>query len=302
MQLQTKLNTSAFSFRKEVDKIIGFRGHPNVVRLLGWCLDASSGDRLWTVAERLAPFADFLKRPVSWCVLVHCAVTVVSLLDLLNGAWSPARASGDGWLHCDISPGAFAISKHAEAKMVDFGGLSYRPAFPVEAVPCTGHGGDDECARGYCLRPWFTRHHVKMDEFHCNKRARRCNGFDPRAMLRVLCEAMLEHLIAPQLLETRGALNASAAQRILDGCMANNRDRRWSPTLVGNALREYLYHNGGFDCLRLSNVELDRAFYRKSDRITAATIASAKGPHRRRLLVNTPSLEDLMFDDPYSSA
>jgi hypothetical protein len=287
------------SFRKEVDKVIAFDGHPSVVRLIGWCLDATSSDRLWTVAERLVPFSDFMKRPVSWCVLVHSAVTVVALLDLLNDQWTPHHAHGHAWMHCDISPGAFAFSEHAEAKMVDFGGLSYRAAFPVEAVPCSGAEAD-ECARGYCLRPYFKRMHLTMDEFSCNAHKRRCNGFDPRAMMRALCESMLAHLVAPQLLKTRGAHNTSAVQRILDGCMADNRDHRWSPTAVGNALREYLFYNAGYQCLLDdNNIELDVAYYKRHERVTSATLA--KGTRERSILTHAPSsLKDQIFDDPYT--
>lgn len=284
------------SFRKEVDKVIQFDGHPSVVRLLGWCLDATASDRVWTVAERLEPFGTFMERPVSWCVLVHSAITVTSLLDLLNDAWSPVHAHGRGWLHCDISPGAFAFSEHAEAKMVDFGGLSYRDTFPVEMAPCTGEQAG-ECAIGYCLRPWFTRMHFTMNEFRCNKHTQRCNGFDPRAMTRVLCQALLHRLIAPNLLEARGARNATAVTHILEGCMADAREHRSSPTAIGNALREYLHYNDGFKCLAHSNIELEASYYLKHERITSESLRDA--PRQRRVLSHEPSLNDLTFHDPY---
>ena len=75
-------------------------------------------------------------------------------------------------------------------------------------------------------------------------------------------------MIDGQLQHLRGSPNASATVPILNGCRELHRPHRWTSNAVGNALRDYLFYNDGFRCLRENNVELDPAYYLVKERIT----------------------------------
>ena len=59
-----------------------------------------------------------------------------------------------------------------------------------EAPSCSKHH-QEICTTGYCLRSWRTHRHMALGEFECDEEKGRCAGFDPSAMLWVVCESML---------------------------------------------------------------------------------------------------------------
>jgi hypothetical protein len=262
-------STAATSFSREVARIKALRGHPGVVHLYGGCL-VGAPDELATVSERLLPWAAFVEQQqsVPWCVLAHTAVTAVTLIDFLQGAWSPRNRTAHGWMHCDLHHGAFAVSRNFVAKLVDYGGLMHRQEFPVEKASCSAKGAADQCAQGFCMRSWHTRHHATIGEFHCDTERGQCPGFDPSAMLWVVCESMLAETMTKSIQERHGSPDPNGVADALHGCLQPQRERRWSASAVGNTLRDYLARNNGFDCLRDAGVSLDPAYYDVKQRIT----------------------------------
>lgn len=271
---------SLVSFRREVTRIHELRGHPGVLHLFGGCFDSTPSE-LASVSERLTPWTAFVAQQLPWCVLTHTAITAVSLVDFLQGAWSPRNRSAPGWLHCDLHHGAFAVTSNFVAKLVDYGGLMFRPEFPVEAVPCSGTNGDTaECALGFCMRSWHTRHHATISEFRCDTKNRRCPGFDPSAMLWVVCESMLAETMVKSVQQRRGSPEPDGVADALRGCLQEQRERRWSAAAVANALRDYLVRNDGFQCLRDAGVLLDGAFYDAAQQITLSNVKALAGRAR----------------------
>jgi hypothetical protein len=260
-------STAATSFGREVARIKQLRGHPGVIHLYGGCLVGKPAE-LATVSERLLPWAMYVEEQVPWCVLAHTAVTAVMLVDFLQGSWSPRNRTAHGWMHCDLHHGAFAVSRNYVAKLVDYGGLMHRAEFPVEKATCKAGGATDQCALGFCMRSWLTRHHASIGEFHCDTERGECPGFDPSAMLWVVCESMLSETMAKSVQQRRGSPEPDGVADALRGCLQVQRERRWSASAVANVLRDYLARNAGFECLRDAGVVLDGAFYDVKQRIT----------------------------------
>lgn len=271
--------TTVVSFKREMQRIHELRGHPGVLHLFGSCL-SERPEEVASVAERLTPWTAFIAEEHPWCVLTHTAITAVTLIDFLRGDWSaPRNRTSHGWMHCDLHHGAFAITSNFVAKLVDYGGLMHRPEFPVEVVPCSGKA-PDECSQGFCIRTWHTRHHAPLSEFHCNKARGQCPGFDPSAMLWVVCESMLAETMARQVQDRRGSPEPGGVEEALRGCLQTERERRWSPSAVANVLRDYLVRNNGFACLRDAGVLLDPAYYLVDERITLDSLPEHAGKPR----------------------
>jgi hypothetical protein len=271
--------TTVTSFKREAQRIRELRGHPGVLHLFGTCL-SERPEEVASVAERLTPWTAFVAQELPWCVLTHTAITAITLVDFLRGDWSPPRnRTAHGWMHCDLHHGAFAVTSNFVAKLVDYGGLMHRAEFPVEAAPCTGADAG-ECAVGFCMRTWHTRHHASLSEFRCNTARGQCPGFDPSAMLWVVCESMLAETMARQVQERRGSPEPGGVEEALRGCLQSDRERRWSPSAVANVLRDYLVRNGGLACLSDAGVALDPAYYLVDERITLDSLPEHAGKPR----------------------
>jgi hypothetical protein len=266
--VQKKFSKSQETFRAEAEMMKRLRGHPGIPHLYGSCLDPPDKADLMIVTNPLTPFAKYLEEKVDWCVRVHSAITMMSLLEYLQNEWRTTSPNKPAFLHCDLNRMQFAFTPEYEVSLVDFKYLAEITEFPYEAVPCRDRATCD--SQMMCLRSWRTEA-ATMSEFECNADKGTCGGFDPRATLWVVCESVLTHLIDPSWMSTHHAPHIEAIGELMRGCLAKNRKERWSAAAVGNALRAYLNANGGFQCLHNAGVRLNAAYYDADARITIAT-------------------------------